>query len=111
MYINGVKGTPAAAPAGNLDPGTVGIGQFYVGGGYNFNGLIADVQLYNTSLDANQVAALYREGVGGAPITIQNLVGWWPLNGNANDYSGNNNNGQAGNVIYTGSWTNGYTAP
>ena len=67
------------------------------------NSSIADAQMYNTTLDTNQVTALYKEGIGGAAITIQNLVGWWPLNGNANDYSGNNNNGQATNVIYTGS--------
>ena len=76
-----------------------------------FPGSIADVQIYNTSLDANQVQALYQEGIGGAPIDPMYLVGWWPLNGNSNDYSGNNNNGQAYNVIYTGSWTSGYSAP
>ena len=50
--------------------------------------------------------------VGGAPIDLQNLVGWWPLNGNAHDYSGNNNNGQTnGDVTFTNSWENGYTTP
>jgi hypothetical protein len=44
-------------------------------------------------------------------LAQQNLVAWWPLNGNANDYSGNGNNGQATNVTYTGSWTGGYTPP
>ena len=81
------------------------------GGGWFFNGSIANVQIYNTSLSANEVQALYQEGIGGAPIDLQNIVGWWPLNGNANDYSGNNNNGQATNVIYTGSWTSSYSAP
>jgi hypothetical protein len=76
-----------------------------------FNGSIANVQIYNTSLSASEIQALYQEGIGGAPIDLQNLVGWWPLNGNANDYSGNGNNGQATNVIYTGSWTSGYTPP
>ena len=76
-----------------------------------FQGSISNVQIYNTSLSANDVAALYYEGIGGAPQNTQNLVGWWPLNGNANDYSGNNNNGAATNVIYTGSWTSGYSAP
>jgi hypothetical protein len=76
-----------------------------------FNGSIANVQIYNTSLSASQVQALYQEGIGGAPIDPMYLVGWWPLNGNANDYSGNNNNGQATNVIYTSSWTSGYSAP
>ena len=76
-----------------------------------FSGDIANAQIYNTSLSSNEINALYLEGIGGAPIDLQNLVGWWPLNGNANDYSGNMNNGQATNVIYTSSWTSGYTPP
>ena len=35
------------------------------------------------------------------PVDEQNLVMWWPLNGNANDYSGLGNNGTAYNVYYT----------
>jgi hypothetical protein len=76
-----------------------------------WQGYIADVQIYNTSLSANEVSALYNEGIGGAPIKPQNVVGWWPLDGNANDYSGNNNNGVPTAVSYTGSWQSGYTAP
>jgi hypothetical protein len=70
-----------------------------------FNGSIANVQIYNTSLDVRQIQALYQEGIGGAPIQLQNLVGWWPLNGDANDYSGNNNNGVPTNVVFTTSYT------
>ena len=76
-----------------------------------FSGSMANIQIYNASLSANDIQYLYREGIGGAPIDLQNLVGWWPLNGNAQDYSGNQNNGVAFNVIYTTSWTNGYTSP
>ncbi len=73
---------------------------------------IANVQVYNSSLSANEIQALYLEGIGGAPLVLQNLVGWWPLNGNANDYSGNNNNGVPVNgVSYTSQWTSGYTTP
>jgi hypothetical protein len=74
-----------------------------------FNGSIADVQIYNTALSANQIQALYQEGIGGAPIDLQNLVGWWPLNGNANDYSGNGNNGVPSNVTFVSNWYSGYT--
>ncbi len=70
----------------------------------DLSGMISNVQLYNVTLSQTEITALYDEGIGGAPIDLQNLVGWWPLNGNANDYSGNENNGQATNVIYTGSW-------
>jgi len=64
-------------------------------------GSLANFQLYNASLSANQIQALYLEGIGGAPMKLQNLVGWWPLNGNANDYSGNNNNGVPASVTFT----------
>jgi len=66
----------------------------YIGdnpGSYRLQGYIADVQIYNTTLDASSVSTLYQEGMGGAPVSPQYLVGWWPLNGDAKDYGGNNN--------------------
>jgi len=63
-----------------------------------FNGLIANVQIYNTALTPQEIQYLYQEGLGGAPVRLQNLVAWWPLNGDAKDYSGNNNHG----TIYGG---------
>jgi len=86
-------------------------GAFCCGGDISFNGTIANVQIYNTSLSANEIQALYLEGIGGAPINLQHLVGWWPLNGNANDYSGNGNNGVPSNVIFVSNWYSGYTPP
>ncbi|MGC8538172.1 MAG: hypothetical protein ACP5MZ_04335, partial [Candidatus Micrarchaeia archaeon] len=75
-------------------------------------GRLANVQLYNTALSINDIKALYKEGIGGAPIKIQSLVGWWPLNGNANDYSGNGNNGVPnGDITYSSNWYSGYTVP
>ena len=72
---------------------------------------MSNVQIYNTSLSNSSIQALYQEGIGGAPIDLQNLVGWWPLDGNANDYSGNGNNGAATNVKYVSNWESGYSAP
>jgi hypothetical protein len=89
-------------------------GPFYIGGnssGDHFNGRIANVQLYGAALTQNSLKTLYAEGIGGPPINLGNLVGWWPLNGNAQDYSGNNQTGVATNVIYTTQWTTGYTPP
>ncbi len=65
------------------------------------SGQVANVQIYNTSLSANEIQALYQEGIGGAPISNAGLVGWWPLNGNTNDYSGNGNNGIPNEVSYS----------
>ncbi len=78
------------------------------GQSWNFIGQISNVQIYNTSLDANAIQNLYVEGVGGAPIPSPYLMGWWPLNGDAKDYSGNNNNGAATSITYTSTWTSGY---
>ncbi len=73
--------------------------------------LLANAQLYDASLSTNDIQAIYQEGIGGAPIKIQSLIGWWPLNGNANDYSGNGNNGVPSGITYTSSWYSGYSAP
>jgi len=76
-------------------------------------GELANVQLYNASLSQSEISALYKEGIGGAPIRIQNLVGWWPLNGDTKDYSGNGNNGGGPDPgsSFNGSWGSSYTPP
>ncbi len=75
-----------------------------------YNGYLSDVQIYNASLDSNSIMALYEEGIGGAPIAIYKLDAWWPLNGDANDYSGNGNSGEPTNTIFSGSWISDYRA-
>jgi hypothetical protein len=78
-----------------------------------FSGSISNIQIYNSSLDQATVQAMYKYGIGGAPIKLQNLVAWWPLNGDTVDYSGNSNNGQLNRVgvSFSSSWANGYTQP
>ena len=111
VYYNGALEVNALAPASlTQNTNDMTIGDLAAGGSY-FNGMIADVQVYNASLSPQEVNALYLEGIGGAPIDVQNIVGWWPLNGNANDYSGLDNNGQATGVSYTGSYLSSYTPP
>ena len=65
-----------------------------------FQGSIADVQIYNSLLSQNQITALYNEGPLGAPMVQNSIVGWWPLDGNANDYSGSGNNGNPSNIRF-----------
>ncbi len=81
-------------PTGNLLMGNDTAGRTY-------NGTLADVQVYNTGLSVAQVSQLYQDGINGGPISNAGLVGWWPLSGNANDYSGKGNNGIPTNVIYS----------
>ena len=112
----GVGGTLYGPVASQYAFKTTPNSPFYIGEGNDsyitpFTGYIANVQVYNTSLSPNEIQALYLEGIGGAPIDLQHLVAWWPLNGNANDYSGNGYNGQTTNVNFVGNWYNGYTPP
>ncbi len=74
-------------------------------------GYLADVQIYNTSLSANEVKSLYQSGIGAVPENLQYISGWWPLNSNPYDYSGNGDNGTADMVTYTNSWLSGYSVP
>ncbi len=81
---------------------------------YNQNylpGSISNVQLYATTLTNGEITELYQEGIGGDPTSLLTLLGWWPINGNDNDYSGNGYNGGPTNVIFTSIWTNGYSVP
>jgi hypothetical protein len=114
-YYVGYPGYSAPIPFNSPVSGMAsqGTGSLVLGageGGYS-NVSISNVQMYNTSLSSSAINSLYQEGIGGVPIDSQNLVGWWPLNGNANDYSGNSNDGIATNVIFTSNWYGGYTQP
>jgi len=111
IWVNGAANCTRTS-SGSLTTNSIlyiGSGAGTWDGGAYMDGLVADIQIYNTSLSANGIQALYLEGIGGAPINLQHLVGWWPLNGNANDYSGNDNNGQASNVNYISNWYSSYT--
>ncbi len=61
--------------------------------GWLIGGRLVNVQLYSSALTQSQINLLYGEGINGAPVNASTLEGWWPLEGNANDYSGNNNVG------------------
>jgi hypothetical protein len=84
--------------------------QFTMGagnGGY-LDGELSNVQVYDTDLTQTQIDTLYNEGLGAPPIDPSHLVGYWPLDGNAIDYSGNGNTGTiAGGVT----WDSSYVKP
>jgi hypothetical protein len=98
LYIDGVRqnlqylqGTLPSASVGR----TVSMGGFSSSSYNSFNGMIADVQLYNSLLSPYQAYSLYTSGINSGPVNYSSLVGWWPLNGNLNDYSQYHNNATA----------------
>jgi hypothetical protein len=80
--------------------GPYSLSQLQLGGTGGFSGNMSNVQVYNTVLAPGQISQIYLNGLGGTPISNASLAGWYPLNGNANDYSGMSNNGAAANIIY-----------
>jgi Concanavalin A-like lectin/glucanases superfamily len=115
IYVNGAQYATHTLTANTFTISSpINIGRLVSAGCWldaSLSGSEANIQQYNTTLDAGQVQLLYLRGIGAAPIDPNHIVGWWPLNGNANDYSGNNNNGAPTNIVYTSSWTGGYTPP
>ncbi len=102
-YINGVQVTQNSPDIGciNLNGGVVGTWDA------PFNGFVTNIQVYNTALDANTIASMYKYGAGGVPLDLLNLVAWWQLNGNSNDSSGNQGSGTVNDLSYN----NNYPAP
>jgi hypothetical protein len=74
-----------------------------------FNGKIDDIAIYNRALTPEEITALYTGEPNNPPTTcsplpdnLQNgLVGYWPFCGNANDESGNGNDGTVNGATLT----------
>ena len=107
LYINGLivgknKGVEEINSGAN-EITIGGLSPLANGGLPAFNGSIANLQIYNTSLTENQIGQIYSQGIGGIPLSNAGLLAWYPLQGNANDYSGHGNVGFPENVTYTNS--------
>ena len=107
IYINGQKiGSPLTTPVFTISPdsnevdiGVWGTWNLKVGGSIE-QGYMANVQIYNSSLDEGQVSGLYADGMAASPIGGQDLLAWWPLAGNSLDSSGNGFNGVENNINF-----------
>lgn len=107
IYINGVQQQISYIVGSNTTTGTLGtpgtgdIGSNQGNGG-TLIGSVSNLQVYNSSLSSFDINKIYGSGLSAMPISNAGLAGWYPLDGNANDYSGNGNNGVPTNVIYSG---------
>ena len=76
----------------------------------NFNGIIDDISIYNRALTPAEINQIYSDQTSTVstppcPTLATNLqtglVGYWPFCGNANDESGNGNNGTVNGATLT----------
>lgn len=113
LYMDGAQIAAGGCPGtfNALSGGSFNIMGYGQGTGLPTYGEFANMQMYNTTLSASEIKTLYTEGIGGVPVDPSHIIGWWPLNGNPNDYSGNNNNGAPTLVSYNSTWYYGYSLP
>jgi len=57
------------------------------------SGKLDDIRIYSRALNVAEIDTLYHEGGWANPLPTNGLVAYYPFNGNANDESGNGNNG------------------
>jgi hypothetical protein len=115
MYIDGnlvAEGFPYGCPDCIItnENTPMRIGALYsANGGFNWNGQIDDIAIYNRALSPEEITALYTgepanptTACNPLPSNLQNgLVGYWPFCGNANDESGNGNDGVVNGATLT----------
>jgi hypothetical protein len=105
MYIDGIC-IDSINRTGNIQTSSLPLRFGRRGGSYDswYSGKIDDIAIYNRALSQEEITALY---TGNAITTLPSyvpkngLVGYWPFNGNANDESGNGNNGTVNGATLT----------
>ena len=103
-YVNGnleIENSGAITPISYLCGMLIGI-QYWGPEGYNngFNGKLDDYRIYNRALSSDEIAQLYNSEKPATDLTT-GLVAYYPFNGNANDESGNGNNGTVNGATLT----------
>jgi hypothetical protein len=98
LVASGTESTPIDVSNGY----EIRIGALSVGSPQNFSGVIDEVKLYNRALSTTEVQAMASAGSLGtlkptATVAPSGLVGFWTGDGDANDLSGNGNNGTTAN--------------
>jgi len=70
---------------------------------WSIQGKIDDVGLWSRALTNQELRSLYSAKPYAAPsyVPTNDLIGWWPFNGNANDESGNGNDGTVTGAFLT----------
>lgn len=106
VLVNQTPYTNELAQSGDLYIGGADVSAYQDDGG--FDGLIDEVRIYNRELSSSEVAQLF--AIGQPSDLNDGLVAYYPFDGNANDASGNGNNGTVVNAAFQTNGPNGSVA-
>ena len=105
LYLNGILIDSLIAPLTDNVNTNLLIGSSGIVDNSPFKGIIDDIAIYNRALSQQEITALYNSTPVAQNIPSyvpkDGLVGYWPFNGNANDESGNGNNGTVNGATLT----------
>jgi len=65
-----------------------------------FDGYLANLQIYKMPIFAAAARELYSRGIASSPLSGYQLLAWYPLQGDANDYSNYFNPAYSHNLVY-----------
>jgi len=112
IYINGVL--ESSLPISNENGSLTNSNDLFIGyfgqsgpactnGCLFFEGKLDDIGIWNRALTQQEITALYQSNNCSVPayVPTNGLVGYWPFCGNANDVSGNGNNGTVNGATLT----------
>ena len=100
LFINGTKVNSNSISENIAGFNNLAFSSYQSGLGYN--GMLANVQLYDTVLNAQQIGFLYQEGLQGGPVSNAGDLSWYPLDGDTNDYGNQTNVAYSVNSVYVG---------
>jgi len=107
LYLNNSQSSSGSlafeSPTANYGS-SLKIGSYFAGG-FNFNGLLDEVAVFNSALSASNITSIYSSGVP-SNISSLNPVGWWRMGDGTEagsgttvyDMSANSNNGTLNNI-------------
>ncbi|MBP6038715.1 MAG: T9SS type A sorting domain-containing protein [Flavobacterium sp.] len=110
LFINGIQYQQTSIQKIKPTLGLIYFGMhpnFNIQSNNSFNGKLDDIGIWNRALSQEEITAMYNgvtysdncNAVSGS--LTQGLVGYWPFCGNANDDSGNGNNGTVNGASLT----------
>ena len=105
FYLNGTQIDQFTVNTLPINSGNYFLGASQTGSDQYFEGKLDDIGIWNRALTPQEITNLYTSTVPvsclPAYVPTSGLVGYWPFCGNANDESGNGNNGTVNGATLT----------